>query len=335
MVKIPAGPTTTDRKEIVMAVHSLPGTYVPVTAFVRASAYAGPQDAFRSYAKAKALADSTGARLRELERQGRELFPGVVFIPNRRSFPKGGDWYGFEKWDDEFYEDARLAHEIALDDLAGVEQAMGIYHPEARNRLASFVEGALALLDATDGDPDAEDADEREPDPESAGDPAWIEWHTRGRTKLWREGELLARHDHGGAAHEDHEDDDPAGQYDEDCYTGPAPRGHGPGCTISDPDFCMAGDDRITSGPSMGGYIVDTGAGDEDDAEHWAQTDNVPMPKVVSAEHNIFTDERVDLGRTNLQSSFRTNGNEVRSADTGRILRTKAERGRPKPGKPV
>ncbi len=34
----------------------------------------------------------------------------------------------------------------------------------------------------------------------------------------------------------DAEDDDPAGQYDEDYYTGPAKAGYGPGCTISDDD---------------------------------------------------------------------------------------------------
>ena len=33
------------------------------------------------------------------------------------------------------------------------------------------------------------------------------------------------------------EDDDPAGQYDEDDYTGPRPKGYGPGCKISDDDF--------------------------------------------------------------------------------------------------
>ncbi|WP_299309849.1 hypothetical protein [uncultured Croceicoccus sp.] len=34
----------------------------------------------------------------------------------------------------------------------------------------------------------------------------------------------------------DLEDDDPAGQYDEDYYTGPTKRGYGPGCPISEPD---------------------------------------------------------------------------------------------------
>lgn len=34
----------------------------------------------------------------------------------------------------------------------------------------------------------------------------------------------------------DLEDDDPAGQYDEDTYTGRRPKGYGAGCAISDPD---------------------------------------------------------------------------------------------------
>lgn len=36
----------------------------------------------------------------------------------------------------------------------------------------------------------------------------------------------------------DREEDDPPGQYDEDCYTGSLPRGDGPGCDISDPGGC-------------------------------------------------------------------------------------------------
>lgn len=41
----------------------------------------------------------------------------------------------------------------------------------------------------------------------------------------------------------DVEDDDPSGQYNEDEYTGPAPKGDGAGCPLSDNDFCSAGDD--------------------------------------------------------------------------------------------
>ena len=166
------------------------------------------------------------------------------------------------------------------------------------------------------------DPADTEPDPESSGDPAWIEWHTRGRTKLGNGGELLARHAHGGAAQEDDEDDDPAEADDpaeEDDHSG-----------VNDEDGC----NTLTEREYMG-LPLDAGAGDPDDAEHWAMTDNVPMPKVMSAEHNIFTDQRVLLGRTNLQTSFRTNGSDVRSADTGRILRTKAEHRRPEPGKPA
>ena len=33
----------------------------------------------------------------------------------------------------------------------------------------------------------------------------------------------------------DTEEDDAAGQYNEDCYTGRPPKGYGPGCPLSDP----------------------------------------------------------------------------------------------------
>lgn len=105
-----------------------------------------------------------------------------------------------------------------------------------RGKLAAFVAVAIDLLDVLDGDPDREDGGDLEPDCDGKGDPAWLEWHTRGRHKSGRYGgEKLARDRYGNAAHEDAEDDDPAGQYDEDCWTGPAMPDRGAGCPISDP----------------------------------------------------------------------------------------------------
>lgn len=111
---------------------------------------------------------------------------------------------------------------------------------------------AIDLLDVLDGDPDREGecsevdvsrctdlgcpmpSDEPGCDIADAGENAWIEWHTmRGSQKR---GPGSTGHDaHGNALHEDAEDDDPAGQYDEDCWTGPALPNRGAGCPISDP----------------------------------------------------------------------------------------------------
>jgi hypothetical protein len=70
-------------------------------------------------------------------------------------------------------------------------------------------------------------------------DIAWLEWS--GLTKRQRTGNQSAgegaKASWLGGPSEDDEDDDPAGQYDEDAYTGPQPRGGGPGCPISDPDI--------------------------------------------------------------------------------------------------
>lgn len=98
-----------------------------------------------------------------------------------------------------------------------------------REELSNAIEVLVTMLDIWDGDPDEETDD---PDLEPTGDEkdaAWIEWNTmRGSQK--RGSNILA------TQHEDDEDDDPAGQYDEDCYTGTRPNWHGPGCVISDPD---------------------------------------------------------------------------------------------------
>ena len=48
---------------------------------------------------------------------------------------------------------------------------------------------------------------------------------------------------------EDAEDDDPAGQYDEDCYSAPRPQVKGAGCPISDPDQGI--DDQAQGTPGL------------------------------------------------------------------------------------
>ena len=116
-----------------------------------------------------------------------------------------------------------------------------------RDDLGHAIEVLVALLDVWDGDPDEENATDLEDDfalsglaqgyasgrgpgceVSDNGENAWIEWDKmRGSQKR---GPNLAQD------HEDDEEDDPAGQYDEDYYPGPAKPGYGPGCTISDPD---------------------------------------------------------------------------------------------------
>ncbi len=57
-----------------------------------------------------------------------------------------------------------------------------------------------------------------------------------------------------------------------------------------------------------------------------------PMLPVISAQHNIFTDARVSLGISNLQSSFV--GENVLSGDTGKLHTCKSIWSK-KPGEPV
>lgn len=94
-----------------------------------------------------------------------------------------------------------------------------------------------------------------------AGDPAWLEWHTRGRHKVDRHGaELVARNRHGGTEHEDVEDSDA------DTSIEDHPLGFDP-----ETDICLAGDDRVTSGAVCQSWHDRTppgwGIGDELDAE--------------------------------------------------------------------
>ncbi len=181
-----------------------------------------------------------------------------------------------------------------------------------RGQLEGFIAVAIDVADFLDGDPEAEEPpnedafvthDPNWADTNSDGkDASWPEWHTRGRHKLAGGTAEMA----GSAVHEVVEDDDPDTGI-EDCPEG------------FDPETDMAVDDLPC---------------DEDsdmDIEQMAQ--DVPMLPVVTADHNIFTDERQTLGLSNLQSSYRTNGGEVRSADSGAVHVSHGWQ--PKPGAPL
>ena len=101
-----------------------------------------------------------------------------------------------------------------------------------RDELGNTIEVLVALLDIWDGDSDGEEGGDDEPLRANgdSDDAAWVEWHAmRGSQK--RGPNVLV------GSTEDDEDDDPAGQYDEDAYTGPAPKGYGACCIISDNDY--------------------------------------------------------------------------------------------------
>jgi hypothetical protein len=195
-----------------------------------------------------------------------------------------------------------------------------------RAKLEAFIAIAIDLTEALDGDPEGESAtwteaiEAREDDAllpddsEAAGDEhdaAWTEWQTRGRHKL--AGGSSEPADLAGG--EDAEDDDPdTGVEDE---VGLVRCIDVPGCPISDPDYA----------------VDDLGCDENADDEIEQMVDDVPMLLAVTAEHNIFTDERHSLGISNLQTSFRTNGSEIRSADSGEVHRSTGWCN--KPGTPV
>ena len=202
-----------------------------------------------------------------------------------------------------------------------------------RGKLAAFVTVAIDLLDAMDGDPDLEgecsedevsrctdigrpvDGDGPGCDIGDADENAWLEWTTmRGGQKA---GPNLT------AGGEDDEDDGDVGDHsasEDDCpgIGRKALRGDGPGCPISDPDLA------VDDGPVDG----------EVDSEREQMIDDVPMLPVFSSAHNIFTDRRLSLGLSNLQTSYRTNDGEVQSADSGQVYRS-TWRTDGQPGHPV
>jgi len=201
-----------------------------------------------------------------------------------------------------------------------------------RKQLEGFIAVAIDLADSMDSDPDAEPAtwpenihargeaslpDDYEPggDEETA---AWVEWHTRGRNK--NNSGLISPE--GFVVFEDDEEDNEDCGRDEGEPDMRSYPGEGAGCPISDSDKAI--DDEACDEPYQ-------------DLERDQMPDDVPMLPVLTAEHNIFTDARVPLGISNLQSRFRTNGSQVQSADTGathRLSGLTVSR-REKPGTPV
>lgn len=196
-----------------------------------------------------------------------------------------------------------------------------------RDQLASFIEVAIGLLDVADGDPegyegDTEDAfalsqqalgyDTGPGDATSdTGENAWVEWDKmRGAQKTGH---------NATAGHEDDEDDDPDSSLDE-----AEPNflfvavGDGAGCPIADPGGCQH-----------------DGREPDVDAEMHPMLDDVPMLPVVTLDTNVFTDQRQPLGLSNLQSSFRVQGEGVRSADSGAVHRSNGESWPKTPGGPV
>ena len=213
--------------------------------------------------------------------------------------------------------------------MPAVAQILGRFD---RSTLECFLSVAVDLLDTLDGDADDEEPADLEASDGDDQDVSWTEWQSRGRHKhktgvLRASGELCA---------EDDEEDDGDCALDEGEPNFRRAIGWGPGCTISDPDFCLAGDDRIGSGSLTGAGLLceDTGPGDADDAEIWQMTYNVPSPLVVALEPNIFSGQREVLGRTNLLTSFRSSGRGERSADTGNVHRSRRN-DFPQPGAPV
>ena len=205
-----------------------------------------------------------------------------------------------------------------------------------REQLAGFVAVAIDLMDLADPDPDLEDATDLEDDfalspqaigystgpgceiGDGRGDQAYVEW-TSHRAARSSPACILA-------GQEDDEQDDCDHGIEDD------PQGFDP-----EEDMCLAGDDRIGSGSLTGAMLLceDTGPGDADDAEREQMQNDVPVLSVCSLDYNLFTDQRVSLGLSNLLTSFRTNGGEVVSADTGRTLRTVHGVGRVPAGAPV
>jgi hypothetical protein len=178
------------------------------------------------------------------------------------------------------------------------------------HEIAEAVEVLLDVLNLMGGDPEAEDDDPDEVAGDE-GDVAWIEWQNTHPGKR--------SYNYAGSDHEDAEEDDPAGQCDEDEVNTDLAMacGGGPGCTIADSDV----------------GIDDEPHDSEHDAEGEQLGKDVPMLTVFTAAYNVFSDKRTLLGISNLQTSFRTNGQDVRSADSGVVYSSTGWGS--KPGTPV
>ena len=181
-----------------------------------------------------------------------------------------------------------------------------------RSKIEAFIAIAIDLADTFDGDAEAEEVpledafvahDPIYADENSDGrDSSWSEWQTRGRHKMANGVFEMAA----PLIHEDREDDDP------DTGAEDAPDGFDPEQDVG---------------------VDDLGCDEDSDMEREQMANDVPMLPVVSADYNLFSDERTPLGISNLQTSFRSNGKPVRSADSGM---THKSSGWPrKPGAPV
>lgn len=153
---------------------------------------------------------------------------------------------------------APIVHPRAIPPMPAVARILSRFDREA---IEHFVEIAIDLADALDGDAEAEElvlegafVDHRSvpavQDPEAEGG-AWIEWTTLHPQR--RSGSNVL------AGHEDDEEDDPAGQYDEDYYTGPIMRESGAGCPISDPggDPLDNGEEEVPFDSPEPYYLID------------------------------------------------------------------------------
>ena len=216
--------------------------------------------------------------------------------------------------------------------MPAVARILAQFQPD---QLASFIEVAIGLLDVTDGDPDAENATDLEDDfavspraqgygdgpgceiGDGRGDQAYVEW-TSHRAARSSPACILA-------GQEDAEQDDGDHGIEDDPL----------GCDPEE-DMCLAGDDRIGSGSLTRASLIceDTGPGDADDAEREQMQNDVPVLSVCSLDYNLFTDQRVSLGLSNLQTTFRSGGDTL-SADSGRVLVARHPVDWPKIGEPV
>lgn len=205
--------------------------------------------------------------------------------------------------------------------MPAVARVLSLFEPA---QLATFIEVAIDLLDLVGGDIDYQDSADAEderltetakyfaaPGPGCAvsdtGDTAYVEWSTiRGAAK--RGPNIMAG--------QEDDEDDPDRSLDESEPDFSHYAGQGAGCTISD----------------VGGCEHD-GREPDSDNEREQMLNDVPMLPVVTLNHNIFLDERQPLGLSNLQSSYRTNGRGVRSADSG-VMHV-SDGWQPKPGAPV
>lgn len=103
-----------------------------------------------------------------------------------------------------------------------------------------------------------------------AGDPDDAEWT---RPEGVRQGDAMPQLVGGKADYDDDDEDsesdwEPGSENEPDFRRRRRTQAVGPGCPISDPDLCMAGDDRIASGPTPGGSDgFCRGPGDDGDAE--------------------------------------------------------------------